>query len=90
MTGIPTSFSGLPPGTTATQLPDEDSGNAFLALFGRPPRESACECERISSPSLTQSLFLMNDAMILDKIAAGGGLAVRLAKDGRPLRGTDR
>ena len=75
VTGSPTSFSGLPPGTTATQLPDEDSGNAFLALFGRPPRESACECERISSPSLTQSLYLMNDATILGKIGAKGGLA---------------
>jgi hypothetical protein len=85
VTGAPTSYAGLPPGTTATQLPDEDAGNAFLALFGRPPRESACECERISSPSLSQSLFLMNDGLILGKIAAKGGLADRLARDERPL-----
>src|SRR5262249_35848301 len=52
---------------------------------GRPPRESACECERVSSPSLSQALFLMNDGFILGKIAARGGLAERLAKDRRPL-----
>jgi hypothetical protein len=84
VTGSPTRFNGLPAGSTASQLPDEDSGNAFLTLFGRPPRESACECERISQPSLTQAMFLMNDKFILDKIAAKGGLADRLAKDRRP------
>jgi hypothetical protein len=85
VTGVPTSYSGLPPGTTATQLPDEDAGNTFLALFGRPPRESACECERISSPSLSQSLFLMNDSLIQGKLAAKGGLAERLTRSERPV-----
>ncbi len=32
----------------------------FLALFGRPPRESACECERSSGMSLGQALNLVN------------------------------
>ncbi|WP_406695991.1 DUF1549 and DUF1553 domain-containing protein [Singulisphaera sp. Ch08] len=85
VTGARTEYRGLPSGTKATQLPDEDSGNAFLSLFGRPPRESACECERIAQPSLTQSLFLMNDRFILDKVASKGGLAERLAKDPRSL-----
>lgn len=85
ITGSPTRYAGLPPGTTATQLPDEDASNAFLALFGRPPRESACECERVAKPSLTQALFLMNDGFIQAKIAAQGGLADRLARDPRPL-----
>jgi hypothetical protein len=79
----PTSFEGLPAGTRAVQLPDESAGNSFLNLFGRPPRESACECERQAQPSLSQSLFLMNDSFIADKIAAKKNLAERLAADKR-------
>jgi hypothetical protein len=85
VTGSPTRYAGLPPGTTANQLPDEDAGNSFLALFGRPPRESACECERVSKPSLSQALFLMNDGFILGKVSAKGGLADRLSKGRGPF-----
>jgi hypothetical protein len=34
-------------------------------LFGKPPREVACDCERSSDPSLQQTLFLRNDAELL-------------------------
>jgi hypothetical protein len=34
-------------------------------LFGKPAREVACDCERSSSPSLQQTLFLRNDAELL-------------------------
>ncbi|MCE9533371.1 MAG: DUF1553 domain-containing protein, partial [Planctomycetes bacterium] len=77
-------FSGLPEGTTAVQLPHEDFPNEFLLLFGRPPRESACECERVAEPSLSQSLFLMNDPQLLSKIGNKGGVAGKLATDKRP------
>ena len=60
-------------------MPDEDYSNQFLTLFGRPKRESACECERVSEPSLSQSLFVMNNSFILSK--AMGGYASTLAKD---------
>jgi hypothetical protein len=80
VTAVPTSYSGLPTGTRATQLPDEDFSNNFLKLFGKPPRESACECERGASPNLSQSLFLMNDAFFLAKVNTGSSLAEQLAK----------
>jgi len=80
VTGIPTRYAGLPEGTRATQLPDEGFANAFLRLFGKPPRESACECERVAEPSLGQSLFLMNDSFFLQKINADKSLADRLAR----------
>ncbi len=83
-TGVPTSYGGLPKGTRALQLPDEGYSNQFLTLFGRPPRESACECERPSEPSLSQSLHVINDTFMQGKIASGSGLAVRLAGDKRP------
>jgi len=32
-----------------------------LKIFGQPDRATACDCERSMEPSLSQSLFLMND-----------------------------
>ncbi len=59
------SVSRLPgqrPGTRAVELPGPDvkTTDGFLDLFGRPPRESACECERTSGMSLGQALNLVN------------------------------
>ena len=68
VTSRPTAYGGLPVGTRAMQLPDENYSNQFLKLFGRPPRESACECERTAAPSLSQSLFTLNDSFLLGKI----------------------
>jgi hypothetical protein len=83
VTGVATSYSGLPKGTRALQLPDEGYSNQFLTLFGRPPRESACECERAADPSLSQSLYVMNDRFILDKMTASNSLSGKLAADKR-------
>ena len=82
-TGVMTRYSGLPAGTRALQLPDEGYSNEFLRLFGRPNRESACECERPAEPSLSQSLFVMNNRFLLDKTKASGGYAAKLAADKR-------
>jgi hypothetical protein len=40
---------------------------------------SVCECERVQSSSLAQSLHLINSSEIKSKLAVGGGRAVRLA-----------
>ncbi len=37
-------------------------------IFGRPPRTSACDCERSSAPGLPQKLYLMADGTILAKL----------------------
>jgi len=42
--------------------------DGFLALFGRPPRESACECERGSGMSLGQALHLVNGPTLAEAI----------------------
>ena len=83
VTGVKTTYSGLPNGTRALQLPDEGFSNEFLRLFGRPPRESACECERVAEPSLSQLLFVMNNAFVLGKVTSSKGLAAKLAADKR-------
>ncbi|HEY2157270.1 MAG TPA: DUF1553 domain-containing protein, partial [Isosphaeraceae bacterium] len=83
VTASPTSFAGMPAGSRAIDLPDEGVASAFLDAFGRPRRETACECERVSDASLGQSLMLLNSPDIQAKLAVGGGRAERLAKDPR-------
>ena len=86
VSGVPTRYSGLPTETRAVQLPDEDYSNDFLRLFGRPKRESACECERTAEPSLSQSLFVMNNPFVTGKTTSGSGYAASLATDVRDDR----
>jgi len=86
VTEVKTEFSGLPAGTRAVQLPDEGYSNQFLKLFGRPQRESACECERTAEPSLAQSLFVLNDSFILGKANSNTSYAATLAADQREHR----
>ena len=83
-TGVPTAFDGFPAGTRAIELPDESVASTFLDTFGRPKRDTACECERVTDASLGQSLMLLNSNDVQSKLSAGGGRAERLAKDPRP------
>jgi hypothetical protein len=77
-----TEFPNLPPGTRAIALPDNSYNNAspFLKVFGRPENESVCECERVQSSSLAQSLHLMNANDVKSKLANGAGRVEALAK----------
>ncbi len=65
-----TPFRGVPAGTRAVQLPDNQSDSYFLSVFGRPDGASACECERNSDANLAQALLLMNSEELLAKIGA--------------------
>ncbi|MCA9096877.1 MAG: DUF1549 domain-containing protein, partial [Planctomycetaceae bacterium] len=51
VTGSNPNFPGVPAGTRAARFldPSVNPAGGFLAQFGRPPRESACECERSSA-----------------------------------------
>lgn len=85
VTGASTSFANLPAGTRAIALPDNsyNQSSPFLAVFGRPSNSSVCECERVQSSSLGQSLHMLNSAEIKAKLSVSGGLADRLSKDQR-------
>jgi hypothetical protein len=69
-TGAVTRFPGRRQGTRAAELPDPSfkAPDGFLEIFGRPPRESACECERSSGMSLGQALTLVNGPTIADAV----------------------
>jgi hypothetical protein len=57
---------GLRPGARAAQLLDSnvDVGGGFFELFGKPPRESACECERSNGMLLGPVLALINGPVV--------------------------
>lgn len=82
VTGSKTSFADLPAGTRAVSLPDNSYNKAspFLKVFGRPEGASVCECERVQSASLAQSLHLMNASDVKAKLTATGGRAEMLTK----------
>ncbi|MEP6756433.1 MAG: DUF1553 domain-containing protein [Chthonomonadales bacterium] len=77
-TGSLQRYAGVPEGFRAVQLPDSSvAAGGFLDLFGRPVRESPCECERSSTVSLGQTLNLVNGPTINDAIHDTNG---RLSK----------
>ena len=80
-TGSHPKFSGVPKGFRAVQLPDSslDDGG-FLKLFGRPERESACECERTTQVSLSHALNLINGPTIASAINDPKGRIAQLTK----------
>lgn len=86
VTGAAEKFPGLPLTTRAIQLPDPGIANLFLDTFGRPPRTSACECERSAEPSLTQSLLLLNSDSVNRKVAQPGGRIDQLLTAGKSNR----
>jgi hypothetical protein len=86
-TGVRPVFPDVPPETRAEQLPDPHVGaGGFLDLFGRPSRESSCECDRRSDLSLPQALNLVNGQTISDAVADGNGRVAKAILSGK----TDR
>jgi hypothetical protein len=86
LTGAKTDFADLPPGTRAISLPDNsyNRSSPFLKVFGRPEGASVCECERVQSPSLSQSLHLMNASDVKAKLNTPSGRADLLSKSTGP------
>jgi hypothetical protein len=82
-TGSRIHFKEVPKEFRAQELPDSKIGmGGFLDLFGRPQRESPCECERRNDLSLGQALNLINGATVADAIADPSGRVARLVLAG--------
>lgn len=83
VTGSVSKFANLPRGIRAAQLPDagfkEPSG--FLARFGRPPRESACECERSSGMQFGPVMALVTGPTVGDAVADPNNEIARLVAE---------
>jgi hypothetical protein len=80
-TGVAESFPGVPKGMRAIQLPDESVPSYFLDVFGRPGRETACECERPREANLAQALHLLNSTDVQTKVANPVGRLTALLKE---------
>jgi hypothetical protein len=65
------------PGARAIEVGASRVGNGNLnyafRIFGRPPRTTACDCERAMEPALPQKLFFMVDPEVLKKVRAPKG-----------------
>lgn len=71
VTGSTSKFPGVTPGTRAAALPDSgvELPSGFLTTFGRPARESACECERSSGMQLGPVMALVSGPTLGEAIA---------------------
>ncbi|MBL8843663.1 MAG: DUF1553 domain-containing protein [Planctomycetes bacterium] len=84
--------AGARPDARAAEFldPSVTPADGFLALFGRPPRESACECERGSGLSLGQALHLVNGPTLAEALEdPGSELAQLVAFERDPRRLVD-
>ncbi len=66
--GAPLNIPGAAKGLRAMQLPDAGIKVPFLDDFGRPVRESACECERSSGVVLGPIMKLINGPTIANAL----------------------
>ncbi len=89
-TGATSKIPGVPAGTRAAALPDAgvELSDGFLSNFGRPSRESACECERSSDLQLGPIMALISGPTVGDAISDEGNAIAKLVaseKDDRRL-----
>ena len=72
-------------GRRMTEIGSSRMNNANLAyalrIFGRPPRTTACDCERAMEPALPQTLYRMTDPGLLQKMRDPKNRVAVLVKD---------
>ena len=85
VTEVTERFSGVPTGTLATQMPTPPRME-FLEAFGQPKRETACQCERGSEPSLAQALQLLNGPAVQRRLSDDKNRIRRLIREGKADR----
>ena len=80
-TGVRPKFAGMPAGMRAVQIPDGIvTGSDFLSLFGRPKRQSACECERTGGVTLSHALNLINGSTIGEAVSEPNSRIAKLVQ----------
>ena len=94
-TGDAETFTDMPAGTRAVQLPDGQviytggryaswDRHPFLKAFGQPAREAACECERESDLNIARALEMKNGEFVLGKLRAPDNRLGKLLTAGIP------
>lgn len=80
-TGAVPQIPGVPAGFRAAELPDAGVSLPFLDDFGRPPRESACECERSSGVVLGPIMKLVNGPTVAEALTQPNNALARLVAE---------
>jgi hypothetical protein len=82
VTGAQSKLPGLPPGSRAAQLVDSnvELPGGFLDLFGKPVRESACECERSNTLMLGPVLAMVNGPVVGEAVRDPANHIVRFTE----------
>jgi hypothetical protein len=89
--GVPAKFSGWPEGTRAGQMPavsitrrqKPSDGERFLAVFGKPPRLLACECERSTDATMQQAFQMITGPEVSGLITHADNRLTRLLASGK-------
>jgi hypothetical protein len=83
VTGSTPNIPGVPRGTRAAQLADAQIKlpDGFLSNFGKPARESVCECERSNEVNLGPVMALMSGPTVGDAISDPENALSKLTKD---------
>ncbi|MYA71765.1 DUF1553 domain-containing protein [Candidatus Poribacteria bacterium] len=80
-TGSRPRFQEVPKNFRAAQLPDSKvKDDGFLKLFGRPERETSCECERTTEVSLAHAMNLINGPTVAEALIDPKGRIAQLIK----------
>ncbi len=61
--------------TYVSQKAAKTPNNYALNIFGKPARQTNCDCERVMDPTLLQTIFTRNDPSILSRIEDKNGTA---------------
>ncbi|MCW0220869.1 MAG: DUF1549 domain-containing protein [Prosthecobacter sp.] len=83
VTGSMPNIPGVPKGTRAAQLIDGQTQlpDGFLTNFGKPARESVCECERSNEVNLGPVMALMSGPTVGDAISDPNNAIAKLTHD---------
>jgi hypothetical protein len=83
VTGSMPNIPGVPKGTRAAQLIDGQTQlpDGFLTNFGKPARESVCECERSNDLNLGPVMALMSGPTVGDAISDPNNAIAKLTKE---------
>jgi Protein of unknown function (DUF1549)/Protein of unknown function (DUF1553) len=85
MTGLPETFTGMPAGMKATELPAPDlAKHEFLKIFGQPERQTVCACERSSDSNLGMAIQFFNGPLIYGKLRDTNNRFRKLMTAGKP------
>lgn len=83
VTGSMPNIPGVPKGTRAAQLVDGQTQlpDGFLTNFGKPARESVCECERSNEVNLGPVMALMSGPTVGDAISDPNNAIAKLTAE---------